>query len=463
MPTNQERTFSSALKTKSASRSRRLRRLQIKYLSTDDLSLNPKNARIHPDKQIKQIAASIEVFGFIHPIAINSEKRVVGGEGKLRAAQRLGLETVPTIELHHLTMAQQMAYAIADNRLSENSQWNETLLAEQIKFLAELDLDFSLEATGFEIGEIDVMIEGLNSSVGKNAEDILPKVNDCTPVSKIGDLWLLNRHRVLCGNSLNESSFRLLMQNRKAAMVFVDPPYNLSIAHHVGGLGSIKHREFAMASGEMTPGEFTNFLTQGFRLLARYSSDGSIHFVCGDWRHLREFLDAGYQTYSELKNLCVWAKDNAGMGSFYRSQHELVFVWKSGEAAHRNNFQLGQFGRYRSNVWAYGGGNSFSRNTDEGNLLEVHPTAKPVAMIADAVMDVSSRNDIVLDSFLGSGSTVIACERTGRTCFGLELDALYVDTIIRRWQKFTGLSATHAASSRSFNDLEKEAIDAARR
>jgi DNA modification methylase len=277
-------------------------------------------------------------------------------------------------------------------------------LAEQIKFLAELDLDFSVETTGFEIGEIDVMIEGLNPFDERASEDILPEENDRIPVSKIGDLWSLNRHRVLCGNSLNESSFELLMQNRKAPMVFVDPPYNVPIERHASGLGKVRHRDFAMAVGEMSKGEFTDFLAQAFRRLVQYSIPGSIHYACSDWRHIQEPLDAAHQVYSELKNVCVWVKDNAGMGSFYRSQHEFIFVFKAGGDSHRNNFQLGQFGRYRTNVWNYPGANSFSRNTEEGNLLELHPTVKPVALVADAIMDVSARGDIVLDCFLGRGN-----------------------------------------------------------
>jgi DNA modification methylase len=436
-----------------------VRPLTIVYLPTEELQLNPDNPRVHSEKQIRQIARSIKAFGFNVPIQINRQTQVVGGHGRLEAAKVLGLATVPTIELEHLTLEQQIAFAIADNKLTENSKWDERLLAEQVKFLSEVDLDFSLEATGFEVAEIDVLIEGLApaSENGHDAADVLPEPRSSAPVTKLGDLWLLNSHRVLCENSLNENSFRVLMQNRKASTVFVDPPYNLPIDRYVGGLGAIKHREFAMASGEMSRGEFTDFLAQSFRLLLRYSVDPSIHFACGDWRHIREFLDAGYQTYSELKNLCVWAKDNAGMGTFYRSQHELIFVFKAGKDPHRNNFQLGQYGRYRTNLWRYGGGNSFSRNTEEGNLLELHPTVKPVTLIADAVMDVSVRGDIVLDSFLGSGSTLVACERTDRICCGIELDPVYVDTIVRRWQRFTGLSATHAVSGRSFDELEKEA------
>jgi DNA modification methylase len=432
--------------------------LSVVYVSTQQLKLNPTNARMHTDKQIRQIALSIEAFGFNVPVLVDRNLQVIAGHGRVEAAKLIGHPKIPTINLEHLTDSQTKAFAIADNRLTENSVWNEGLLAEQLKSLSEAELDFSLEATGFEVGEIDVLIEGLVPASQDRADpaDSLPEMQETVRVTKPGDLWCLQRHRVFCGNSLHEASFHLLMQNRKAAMVFVDPPYNVPIVGHATGLGGVRHRDFAMARGEMSSGQFTDFLAQAFDLLSGHSDRGSIHYVCSDWRHIREPLDAGRQVYSELKNLCLWVKDNAGMGTFYRSQHELVFVFKSGEDPHRNNFQLGQYGRYRTNVWNYPGANSFSRNTEEGNLLELHPTVKPVALVADAIMDVSARGDIILDSFLGSGTTVIAAERAGRVCYGIELDPLYVDTIVRRWQKFTGLSATHADSGRSFNELEKE-------
>jgi DNA modification methylase len=438
--------------------------LSVAYVPIGQLIVNPNNPRVHTDKQIQQIANGIRTLGFNVPILVDRNLQVIAGHGRLAAAKQVGLREIPTIRLEHLTEGQARAFAIADNRLTENSTWNRDVLAQELKCLSEADLNFSLEVTGFEIAEIDTFIEGISppSRDGADPADAISPVADTVPVSKAGDFWLLKNHRVFCGNCLDESSFRTLMQDRKAAMVFIDPPFNLKIEGHVGGLGAVKHKDFLMAAGEMTSGEFTDFLAQSFNNLVQYSAKGAIHFVCSDWRHMREFIDAGYQTYSELKNLCIWAKDNAGMGSFYRSQHELIFVFKSGETPHRNNFQLGQYGRYRTNLWKYGGGNSFSRNTSEGNLLELHPTVKPVALIADAVMDVSCRGEIVLDSFLGSGSTVIACERTGRICCGMEIDPGYVDTIIRRWQKFTGLSAVHADSGRRFDELEKEATDAIR-
>ncbi len=434
-------------------------RLGITYQPVASLRPDPKNPRIHSEKQVQQIARSIEAFGFNVPLLVNAEMQVVAGHGRLQACQVLGITEVPTISLEHLTEAQARAFMIADNRLTENAAWDDRLLAQQFKDLSEVELDFSLEATGFEMGEIDVMIENLAPATEGEDDpaDAVPEPVTGSQVSKCGDLWQLGRHKVCCGNSLNEPTYAALMGDAKAAMVFTDPPYNVRIDGHATGLGIIQHKDFKMASGEMSPAEFTDFLSRICSLLASHSVDGSIHFVCMDWRHLGELIAAGKQAYSELKNVCVWAKDNAGMGSLYRSQHELVFVFKHGKESHRNNVQLGQYGRYRSNVWHYPGVNSFSRSTDEGNLLALHPTVKPVALVADAIMDCSGRGDLILDAFLGSGTTVIAAERTGRICYGIEIDPVYVDTIVRRWQAFTGQSAVHALSGRTFTDLEKEA------
>jgi len=373
------------------------------------------------------------------------------------ACQQLGIEQLPTIRLEHLTEAQARAFMIADNRLTENSVWDDRLLAEQLKELSALDLDFSIEATGFEIGEIDLRIEGLTTeSDGEDPADALPVVRAERAISRAGDLWLLGRHRVYCGDALDEAAYATLMQGERAAMVITDPPYNVPIEGNVSGLGAVRHRNFAMASGEMDEAEFAAFLTRACSLLAKYSSDGSIHFIFMDWRHMSELLAAGRQVYTELKNLCVWTKNHTGMGAFYRSRHELVFVFKHGRASHRNNVLLGKYGRDRANVWAYA---TPRTPTDEGNLLALHPTVKPVTLVADAIMDCSARGEVVLDGFLGSGTTVIAAERTARRCYGVELDPLYVDTIVRRWQAYTGESAVQASSGRRFGELEARDAD----
>jgi DNA modification methylase len=432
--------------------------LRIIYRRIEELKIDPGNPRRHSKKQVRQIAESIKAFGFNVPILIDRDGNIISGHGRWLACRGLGLTEVPTLCLDHLTLAQARAFMIADNRLTEIAVWDDRLLAQQLKDLLLVGLDFDIEATGFQTGEIDLRIASLDDPPNADADpaDVVPEI-PVIPLSKLGDVWLLQGHRLLCGSALDSPTFAALMGEERAATVFVDPPYNVRIDGHASGLGAIHHRPFPMASGEMDRSQFTAFLGQAFRNLAAFSVDGSIHFVSMDWRHAEELLAAARDIYGELKNLCVWVKDNAGMGSLYRSQHELVFVFKHGRNGHRNNVQLGQFGRNRTNVWHYPGANSFARCGEEGNLLALHPTVKPVAMIADAILDCSARGDIVLDAFLGSGTTVIAAERTGRGCYGLELDPAYVDTIVRRWQKLTGGSARHAATGRSFDDLAREA------
>jgi DNA modification methylase len=432
------------------------RTLSIRYISPNAVKPNPRNPRIHSEKQIRQIAHSIEAFGFNVPILVDRNSHLIAGHGRFEAAKLLGLPRVPSVSLEHMTEAQAQAFAIADNRLAENSTWDEDLLAEQLKALSEVELEFDLEATGFEMGEIDFFIEGIAATTG--AEDKADAIPEETPiqVTALGDLWQLDSHRILCGDALDPKNFAALMRGQLADAMFSDPPYNVPIDGHATGLGRKQHREFAMATGEMTPSEYTDFLQRAFQLQASCSRNGSLHYICIDWRHVRELLNASTSLYGDPKNVCVWVKDNGGMGSLYRSQHEFVFVFKHGKDPHRNNIQLGKFGRYRTNVWNYAGANSFSRSTEEGNLLELHPTVKPVALVADAIMDCTARGEIVLDPFSGSGTTVIAAERTGRICYGLEIDPAYVDIIIRRWQAFTGKVAVYAASGRTFDDLEAE-------
>ena len=388
------------------------------------------------------------------PVLVDSQGNVLAGHGRILAALLLGWTEVPVIFVDHLSENQARAFMIADNRLTENSVWDDRLLAQQLKELSKLELDFSLEVTGIDMGAIDLRIEGLAAETDDDdPADALPEQTG-PAVTRPGDQWLLGRNRVGSGNALEEDSYAALMQDEKGAMAFIDTPFNVPIQGHVSGLGAIRHREFAMGCGEMNSDQFGAFLTRIFSLLARYSLDGAIHFICMDWRHMAEVLAAGAQVYTELKNLCLWVKNHTGMGAFYRSRHELIFVYKHGRAPHRNNIMLGKYGRDRTNVWSYPSPRTLS---EEGNLLGMHPTPKSVRMVADAILDCTSRGDIVLDGFLGSGTTVIAAERTGRRCFGLELDPLYVDTIVRRWQAYTGEQARLASSGRSFHELEAEA------
>jgi DNA modification methylase len=430
-------------------------RLQVVYRPIHSLKLDPKNTRFHSRRQVRQIAKSVKAFGFNVPVLVDSNLAVVAGHGRVLACRELGWTEAPTICLEHLNEAQKRAFMIADNRLTENSRWDDKLLAEQLQELSSLDLDFNLEATGFEIGEIDLRIESLSGSRTdeEDSADEVPPVNAGAPISRFGDLWRLGRHLIICGDSLDPHTYSLLLEQRQASMVFSDPPYNVRIEGHVSGLGKITHREFAMASGEMDEAGFINFLTTACDLAARHSNDGAIHFVCIDWRHVGELLAAGRSIYSELKNICVWVKHNAGMGSFYRSQHELVFVFKNGRGSHQNNVELGRFGRHRTNVWTYRGANSLGRETEEGNLLAFHPTVKPIALVADAILDCSARGEVVLDPFLGSGTTLLAAERTGRCCCGIEIDPIYIDVVIRRWRDFSGEDAHHATTGKTFTEM----------
>ena len=430
-------------------------RLALVYRLISELKQNPKNPRTHVTKQINQLARSMKTFGFIVPVIVDGEGNIVAGHGRILACQRLGWTEVPTIRIEHLTREQLQAFTIADNKLTDNSSWDDQLLAEQLKVLSELELDFDVEVTGFEMGEIDLLVEGLCGGPDDKA-DQLPAEATGPPVSSVGDLWLLGPHRVYCGDALERLSYVPLMNGQRAAMVITDPPYNVPIAGNVSGLGKHKHREFVMASSEMSPTQFIAFLNTACSFLVRNSREGSLHYIFMDWRHVAELLAATRELYGELKNLCVWIKDRGGMGSFYRSQHELIFVFKHGAERHRNNVQLGQFGRNRTNVWNYQSAASLSRNGDEGNLLALHPTVKPVAMIADAIIDCTARGEVILDPFLGSGTTVIAAERTGRRCFGLEYDPQYCDVIVRRWQAFTRDRAVRESDSQPFNGIEEE-------
>ena len=431
--------------------------LRINTVAISDLKLDPLNPRVHSGRQLKQLARSIETFGFVTPILMDPERRVIAGHGRIEAAKSLGHREVPAISINHLSDPQLRAFMIADNRLAEQATWDDKLLGEHFKALCEVDLGFNIEATGFEVAEIDLFVQGLSPDPesGSDPSDQLPDASK-VQVTKPDDLWLLGRNRLLCGDSRSPQSYSVLMETRRADLAITDPPYNVRIDGHATGLGAIHHQNFRMASGEMSSSEFTDFLFQAFSLLCSNTAAGSLHYVFMDWRHSSEILAAGKKAYSELKALCVWVKDNGGMGSLYRSQHELVWVFKKGTESHRNNVQLGQFGRYRTNVWNYPGANSFARSTEEGNLLELHPTVKPVALVADVILDCSARGEIVLDPFSGSGTTIVAAERTGRICYGIELDPSYVDVAIRRWQKVTGLIATHSQSGRTFNDLEQE-------
>jgi DNA modification methylase len=409
--------------------------LTIEYLTPISLKPWARNARTHSKKQIRQLAESIREFGFTNPVLIDNQNNVLAGHGRVAAAILIEMKTVPCVRLETMTEAQKRAYVIADNKLALNAGWDDDLLASELQELLTDDGGFDVSLTGFSIAEVDGLVEGLHpEDPGDPEDEVLPPLGDDKTRCQPGDVWALGPHRLVCGSSLDAAVVAALMNGEQAQMVFTDPPYNVPIAGNVGGLGATKHREFAMASGEMSQVQFIEFLRTAFANLVKFSTDGSIHFICMDWRHMAEMLAAG-SVYTEFKNLVVWAKDNGGMGTFYRSRHELIFVFKHGTAGHINTFELGQHGRYRTNVWQYRGMNSMAACRTED--LALHPTVKPVAMIVDAIKDVSERGAIVLDLFGGSGSTLIAAQKTGRRGYLCELDPIYCDRILRRWELFS--------------------------
>jgi DNA modification methylase len=417
--------------------------LAVTYVPPRSLKPYAGNARTHSPRQIRQIADSIRQFGFTNPILVDGQRTVVAGHGRLKAAETLGLETVPIIRLAHLSDAERRAYILADNKLAEKASWDPEILRIELQYLAAADLSFDLTLTGFETPEIDLALGPAPSAETERVPALAPN----QPVlTRPGDLWELGPHRLLCGDATRPDSFRILMKGARAGMVFIDPPYNVAIDGNARGLGKHRFDPFAMASGEMSAERFTAFLTDALALLARHSASGSIHYVCMDWRHLREVVTAGESTYGPLLNLAVWNKSNAGMGSFYRSKHELVFVFKSGKGRHTNNVELGRHGRYRTNVWDYPSPVLFGRD----DATAIHPTVKPTALVADAICDASRHGAIVLDTFMGSGTTLLAAEQTGRVAYGLELDPRYVDLAIRRWVEATGGTVKHAVTGRPY-------------
>ncbi|WP_433989468.1 hypothetical protein SuNHUV7_41080 (plasmid) [Pseudoseohaeicola sp. NH-UV-7] len=420
-------------------------------VNVDTLTPSARNARTHDKKQIRQIADSIRTFGFTNPLLIDEANGVIAGHGRLEAALQLGLTEVPAIRITHLSAPEQRALMLADNKIALNAGWDMELLASELADLSELDLDFDLEITGFDVPEIDLILEGVKAAEAP-ADTVEEPDASGLAICQSGDLWLLGKHRVLCGDARNGEDYARLMNGNAADLGFTDPPYNVPISGHVCGSGKVQHREFAHASGEMTETAFEGFLTDTFLHCATHSRDGAVWFACMDWRHVGEIRAAGLAAFDQWLNMCVWAKTNGGMGSLYRSQHELVFVFRKGTATHRNNVQLGKFGRNRTNVWTYAGVNTFRKGRMEE--LRSHPTAKPVEMVKDAILDVSRRGDIVLDPFLGSGSTLIAAERCGRIAYGLEIDPAYVDVILRRWHQETGKVPVRAGDQVSFLSLE---------
>lgn len=427
----------------------------IEHVSPHDLKPSARNARTHSKKQIGVLADSMKNFRFINPIIADERGVVICGHARLEAAKHLQLKRVPVIRVTHLSGPEIRAYMLADNKLAEKAGWDRQMLAVELQELqVELpEFDLDLSSTGFEASEIDGVLSDLGDGQRLNPADQVPELEEIA-VTRKGDLLNMGKHRLIVGDARDPGTYSALMQSHKATMALLDPPYNVRIDGHVGGRGRTKHREFAHASGEMTNQQFEQFLRASLSQCANHTIDGGISYVFMDWRHVSEVMAAGTSVFDELKNICVWAKTTPGQGTFYRSQHELVFVFKTGNAPHINTFELGQHGRTRSNVWTYPGVNTFrAGRMDE---LRMHPTVKPIALIADAMRDCSKRGSIVLDAFAGSGSTIIAAEQVGRRAFCIEIDPSYVDTSIRRWQQITGKDAILEATGQTFDDVAAE-------
>lgn len=427
----------------------------IETRSPQELTPNPRNARTHSKKQIRQIAESIQAFGFTVPLLIDRDGLIIAGHGRLAAAEYLGLNELPVIVVDGLSDAKKRALLLADNKIAENAGWDRELLAIELPELTDLLVqdDLEISITGFVPVEIDQIVTDFEDDSADPADDFENAWASAEVVTTLEDCWQLGKHRILCGDARNAAHLDRLLDGKRAAMAFLDPPYNVRVKDIVGR-GRVKHAEFAMASGEMVRDDFIAFLGATLGAAAAVSEDGAVHYVCVDWRHIGELIEAGHETYDEMLNLVVWAKSNAGQGSFYRSQHELIGVFRVGGGKHLNNIELGRHGRSRSNVWRYAGVNTFK--ADRLDELSAHPTVKPTAMVADAIKDCTRRRDIVLDTFSGSGTTILAAERVGRCAYALELEPKYVDVSIRRWQAFTGRDAILLETGRTFDEVASD-------
>ncbi|QGN55012.1 DNA methyltransferase [Novosphingobium sp. Gsoil 351] len=413
--------------------------LKLTHQDPRALVPNPRNSRIHDDDQIDKLAESINSVGFNKPVVVGAGNVIYAGHGATLAAIKLGLDTIPTVSIAHLSEAQQRAFMIADNQLGELSEFNDEILAIELEELIALD-EFEITATGFELPKVDDLIERRHKPKADPADKPV-NPNHIEDVARLGDLWLCGRHRLFCGSALDRESYLALLDGELAQMIISDVPFNVPIKGHVSSKADA--REFGMASGEMSPEQFTAFLRTSFEHMIANSVDGSIHFIFMDFRHLLELLTAG-SVYTEFKNLCCSVKSQGALGSLYRSRHELIAVFKAGKAKHINNIELGKHGRNRTNVWMAPGMNSFQKGRAE--KLAMHPTLKPVGLIADAMLDCSTRGALILDPFGGSGTAMIAAERCGRRAAVIELDPHYVNVALRRFCDVTGIEPVNAAT-----------------
>lgn len=430
----------------------------IESARPSSLKPNPANARTHSEKQISKVAASIRDLGFNNPVLVNADNMIIAGHARVAAAKELGLERIPIVRLAHMSAAEVRAYVLADNRLAELSDWDSEILATELEALAALDLGFELELTGFSMPEIDQVIETSKGSPSETStlDHSLEPLTQ--PVTRPGDIWCLGAHRLMCGNAFLAETYEALLAGEEADKIFVDPSFKIPVNGNSSGPGRNEHFEFAEASGELSSEEFSRLLTQALELHARHSRDGALHFVCQDWKHLGEVLDAGKVAYDTLLDLCVWNKQSGEIGSSSRSQYELVFVFKHGTAPYTNNNQLGRYGRHRTSLWEYPDTNSLGKMREEG--LAPHPSVKPVQMVADAILDASNPGDVVLDGSAGSGTSLIAANEVRRRGFGVELDPTHCDVIVQRLAAASGEDAFHQESGLTFPELAAKRLPA---
>jgi DNA modification methylase len=429
---------------------------QIVLRAPASLRVNPRNAHTHSKKQIRQIAKSLNAVGFVGTIIVDENDTVLAGHGRLEAAKLLDMDRVPTLRVNGLSDAQKRVFALADNKICENAGWDRDILVKELGELGPLlePINCDLTLTGFEAAEIDALFADLGSATPDPDDTPLPV--DKEVVTRAGDQWALGRHRILCGDARSDADLDRLMDGALVRMVCADVPYNQKVAD-IQGRGRIKHPEFRCASGEMSEPQYIAFLEEALRNAARVSIDGAIHYVFTDWRHISELVAAGRTVYGAMLNLCVWAKTSPGQGSFYRSQFELIGVFQVGQTGHQNNVRLGRFGRNRSNLWTYAGVNGFVAGRQD--MLAMHPTVKPIALVADAMRDCTTKGDVVLDPFIGSGTTILAAEKVGRRGYGLDCEPRYVDVTIRRWESYTKGEAVLEGDGRTYAEVKAERLD----
>lgn len=427
-------------------------RVDIVYRPVAEIHAYGRSLRKRSKRWSSAMKASIQRFGLILPILIDQGGQIIGGEGVFEVAKECGFTEVPTVRIDHLSETDIQLLRLALNRIAEESSWDTLELTEEWRELLPLTIDLGYEVSGFATPEIDSLLHQPPAGAGRDADDDPVEVGmPGSEVSRLGDIWQLGDHLVLCGSSLEPENLQRVMGEDRARMVLTDAPYNVKIQGNVGGLGKHKHREFVQASGEMSEAHFTEFLTTSITALAAFCRNGALLYMFMDWRHVWEIMSGIRAADLTMINMAVWAKTSPALGAFYRSQHELCFIARKGDEKHKNNIDLGRWGRTRSNVWQYAGVNSFGPGRDE--QLAMHSTCKNVSMLVDAIRDASDRGEIVLDGFLGSGSTLIAAERTGRICRGVELDPLYVDTILHRWKRVTDSEGVLQDTGETFSQV----------